>query len=42
MYPKLWDASGLPYPALMDRLIELALERRAQSDRLVRRYGEDG
>jgi D-alanine-D-alanine ligase len=40
MYPKLWEASGLDYPALMDRLIELALQRRAQSDRLVRRYGE--
>src|SRR5439155_22539576 len=27
MYPKLWEASGLPYPRLLDRLIELALER---------------
>jgi D-alanine-D-alanine ligase len=27
MYPKLWDASGLPYGALLTRLIELALER---------------
>lgn len=27
MYPKLWAASGLPYPKLIDRLIELALER---------------
>lgn len=27
MYPKLWEASGLPYPALLDRLVELALER---------------
>jgi len=27
MYPKLWEASGLPYSALLDRLIELALER---------------
>jgi len=27
MYPKLWEASGLPYPALLDRLIELALDR---------------
>jgi D-alanine-D-alanine ligase len=27
MYPRLWEASGLPYPALLDRLIELALER---------------
>ncbi|MFL5731556.1 MAG: D-alanine--D-alanine ligase family protein [Chloroflexia bacterium] len=30
MYPKLWEASGLPYPALIDRLIELALERHAE------------
>jgi len=29
MYPKLWEASGLPYPDLIDRLIELALERHA-------------
>jgi D-alanine-D-alanine ligase len=27
MYPKLWDASGLPYPKLVERLIDLALER---------------
>jgi D-alanine-D-alanine ligase len=27
LYPKLWAASGLPYPQLLDRLIELALER---------------
>ncbi len=27
MYPKLWAASGLSYPKLIDRLIELALER---------------
>ncbi len=27
MYPKLWEASGLSYPELLDRLIELALER---------------
>jgi len=27
MYPRLWEASGLPYPALLDRLIDLALER---------------
>lgn len=26
MYPRLWEASGLPYPRLLDRLIELALE----------------
>jgi len=27
MYPKLWEASGVPYKKLIDRLIELALER---------------
>ncbi len=27
MYPKLWQASGVSYAALLDRLIELALER---------------
>ena len=29
MYPKLWAASGLSYPELIDRLIELAFERYA-------------
>jgi len=29
MFPKMWEASGLPYPELIDRLIELALERHA-------------
>jgi D-alanine-D-alanine ligase len=33
MYPKLWEASGLPYPALLDRLIALALERHAARGR---------
>ena len=32
MYPKLWQASGVTYPRLVDRLIELALERKAQRD----------
>lgn len=27
MYPKLWEASGLEYAKLIDRLIELAIER---------------
>jgi D-alanine-D-alanine ligase len=34
MYPKLWEASGLPYPALIDRLIELALERHSEKQKL--------
>ena len=38
MYPKLWEACGLPYPELIDRLIALALERKAERDRTVYRY----
>jgi D-alanine-D-alanine ligase len=38
MYPKLWEASGLPYPALLDRLIQLALERQEVKSRLKTRY----
>ena len=34
MYPKLWAATGLEYPALLDRLIALALERHAAKQRL--------
>ncbi|HLV43552.1 MAG TPA: D-alanine--D-alanine ligase family protein [Aggregatilineales bacterium] len=33
MYPKLWEASGVPYPELIDRLIQLALERHADKQR---------
>ncbi|MFP5230693.1 MAG: D-alanine--D-alanine ligase family protein [Acidobacteriota bacterium] len=33
MYPRLWAASGVPYPKLIDRLIALAIERRADKDR---------
>ncbi|MGI5836258.1 MAG: D-alanine--D-alanine ligase [Chloroflexota bacterium] len=38
MYPKLWEASGLPYPQLIDRLIELALERHADRMRCATSY----
>jgi D-alanine-D-alanine ligase len=41
MYPKLWEASGLPYPALVDRLIDLALERKAERDRTEHRFRRD-
>jgi D-alanine-D-alanine ligase len=34
MYAKLWEASGLTYPALLDRLVRLALERHADKQRL--------
>jgi len=38
MYPKLWAASGLPYAALIDRLIALALARHAQRQKLNKEY----
>ena len=28
MYPQLWEATGVPFPELVDRLIQLALERK--------------
>jgi D-alanine-D-alanine ligase len=31
MYPRMWQASGLSYPALLDKLIALALEESARS-----------
>jgi D-alanine-D-alanine ligase len=34
MFAKMWEASGVPYPALVDRLIQLALERHADKQRL--------
>jgi D-alanine-D-alanine ligase len=41
MYPKLWEASGLPYPALVNRLVELAFERKHERDRIEHRYRRD-
>ena len=38
MYPRLWQASGLPYPALLDRLLELALERHGTRAQLERTF----
>ena len=34
MYPKMWEATGLPYPQLLDRLLTLALERHAERQQL--------
>ena len=34
VYAKLFEASGIPYPELLDRLVELALERRDRRARL--------
>ena len=38
MYPRLWQASGLPYPALLDRLLELAVERHGRRAQLERTF----
>jgi len=42
MYPKLWEASGMPYDQLIDRLVELALERKAERDRTKREFRSEG
>ena len=38
MYPKLWEASGIPYVELVDRLIELAMQRKSDRDRTSHSY----
>jgi D-alanine-D-alanine ligase len=38
MYPKLWEATGLKYSDLLDKLIELALERKREKDKLKRSF----
>jgi D-alanine-D-alanine ligase len=38
MYPKMWEASGIPYNELIDRLIQLALERHREQSRNVTSY----
>lgn len=39
MYPKLWGATGIPYPDLIDRLIQLGIERYQEKKR--NRYSKD-
>jgi len=41
MYPKLWEASGISYSELIDRLIELALERHADNSRSETSYSPE-
>ncbi|MBN1812370.1 MAG: D-alanine--D-alanine ligase [Anaerolineae bacterium] len=38
MYPKLWEATGISYPELIDRLIELAVERHEDKERSETSY----
>jgi len=42
MYPKLWGASGIPYSELVDRLIDLAMQRKADRDRTSHSYRSQG
>lgn len=41
MYPKLWEASGLMYSELLDRLISLAVQRKLDRDQTKRTYTKD-
>ena len=38
MYPKLWEATGVPYPRLLDSLVDLALDRFQENQRSERIY----
>ena len=38
MYPKLWEASGVPYPQLIERLLDLAIERHRREQRIETSY----
>lgn len=40
-YPRMWEASGVPYTALLDRLIDLAFERQARRARRAGRQRDD-
>jgi D-alanine-D-alanine ligase len=41
MYPKLWEASGVPFAELVDRLIELGLSRHADKGRNKTSYSPE-
>jgi D-alanine-D-alanine ligase len=38
MFPKMWEATGLPYPELLDRLLRLGLDRHAARASLRTRF----
>jgi D-alanine-D-alanine ligase len=38
MYPKMWEASGIPYQELLSRLVDLALSRHQRKKTLVREF----
>ena len=42
MYPRMWEKTGLTYPALIERLIQLALERYADKQKSKTSYDQEG
>jgi D-alanine-D-alanine ligase len=38
MYPKMWEASGIPYKELLSRLVDLAIARHERKKKLVREF----
>ena len=42
MYPKLWEASGLPYTDLLDELIDLSLMHKHAKDKMITQYHQTG
>ena len=38
MYPKMWEATGIPYKDLLSRLIDLAVSRHTRKSALVREF----
>ena len=42
MYPRLWAATGVPFPRLVERLIELALERHRDREESARSFAPEG
>lgn len=42
MYPRMWEASGISYPELLDRLIQLAFERHRDRSRISTSHRADG
>lgn len=38
MYTKLWEASGIPFTEIIDRLIELAIDRKNETNRSIHQY----
>ncbi len=42
MYPKLWEATGVSYPELLDRLIDLAIERHQDKEKLKKSFDVTG